>query len=117
MAFKSGEPGYRQMTKQSMPAVGAVLKHFGKIPPHPWIGAELAMLMGGKWPLDDSFLLPFDRYAEKIKHVSFHITDLCNLSCVTCGQRGKAGFQPGRNLKELKYNEVPTDLLPAQAWP
>jgi hypothetical protein len=117
MAFESGETGYWQMTKQSMLAVGAVLKHFGKITPRLWISAKLAMLQGVKWLLDNSHRLPYDRYAGKIKHVSFHITDLCNLSCITCGQRGKAGFQPCRNLKELKYNEVPTDLLPAQARP
>ena len=38
--------------------------------------------------------------------MSFRITDLCNLRCHTCGQWGDQGFLHGKNLRELKQNEV-----------
>jgi radical SAM protein with 4Fe4S-binding SPASM domain len=97
------------MERRSAIAVGAVLKHFRRIVPHPWIGAKLAMLQGEKWLLDYLRPLPSDGHANKIRQISFRITDLCNLRCITCGQWGKGGFLHGRNLKELKNNEVPPD--------
>jgi len=38
--------------------------------------------------------------------VELRITDLCNLRCHTCGQWGDRGFLHGKNLRELKQNEV-----------
>jgi radical SAM protein with 4Fe4S-binding SPASM domain len=38
--------------------------------------------------------------------LSIRITDLCNLRCHTCGQWGEKGFLHGKNLRELKRNEV-----------
>jgi radical SAM protein with 4Fe4S-binding SPASM domain len=45
-------------------------------------------------------------WANRIRQVSFRITDRCNLRCHTCGQWGDSGFLHGKELKELIGNEV-----------
>ena len=45
--------------------------------------------------------------ANKIRHIGFRITDLCNLRCHTCGQWGDNGYLRDRDLKELRKQEVP----------
>ena len=102
--------GKKRMKRRSTLAVGAVLKHFMRVAPHPWIGAKVAALQGDKWLF--GFLRNGhhqDGRAGKIRQVSFRITDLCNLRCITCGQWGRGGFLHGKSLKDLKQAEVAPD--------
>jgi len=44
--------------------------------------------------------------AGTIRQLSLRVTDICNLRCETCGQWGRNGFLLGKNMKELKREEV-----------
>ncbi|MCE5335134.1 MAG: SPASM domain-containing protein [Desulfobacteraceae bacterium] len=91
--------------KRDAVGIGALLKCFGRLAPHPWIWTRLAGLQTEKWFLN-AFGPGKDPSAGKIRQISFRVTDLCNLRCITCGQWGKTGFLHGRDLKPLKSNEV-----------
>ncbi|MGO9019019.1 MAG: radical SAM protein [Syntrophobacteraceae bacterium] len=95
------------MTKRNAVGIGAVIKCFHRLAPHPWIWTKLAGLQYEKGLF--SVFSPGDREgnAKKIRQLSFRITDLCNLRCITCGQWGKGGFLRDKDLKELKRREVP----------
>ncbi|MFZ0932152.1 MAG: SPASM domain-containing protein [Syntrophobacteraceae bacterium] len=95
------------MTKRNAVGIGAVIKCFHRLVPHPWIWTKLAGLQYEKGLF--SVFRPGDREgnAKKIRQLSFRITDLCNLRCITCGQWGKGGFLRDKDLKELKRREVP----------
>ncbi len=95
------------MSKRSKVAPGIILKNFSKIAKHPWIASKLVKLQGEKLLFD--LLYPYNDQgrANKIRQVSIRITDLCNLRCIMCGQWGQHGFLLGKNLKELKKEEVP----------
>lgn len=94
------------MVSRSKVALGAVLKNFWRIARHPWIGAKLAALQGEKWLFNLLYPQAQNGQARRIRQVSIRITDLCNLRCHTCGQWGDQGFLHGRNLRELKADEV-----------
>ena len=88
---------------------GTVLKNLWRFARHPMIGAKLATLQAEK-----VFFNPLSsRYREglggRIRQLSLRLTDLCNLRCATCGQWGEGGFLRGKDLKELKKQEVPVD--------
>lgn len=73
---------------------------------HPRIAAKLAALQGEKWLFNLLYPRAHDGKARRIRQLSIRITDLCNLRCHTCGQWGEKGFLHGKNLRELKRNEV-----------
>jgi radical SAM protein with 4Fe4S-binding SPASM domain len=83
------------------------MKCFRKVAYHPWIWTKLADLQGEKWLFNVIAPGNGDGTARKIRQVSFRITDLCNLRCITCGQWGKGGFLRDKDLRELKRQEVP----------
>lgn len=83
-----------------------IMKHFGRIARHPWIGSKMAALQGEKWLFNFLYPNSAEGNAGKIRQLSFRITDVCNLRCITCGQWGKEGFLHGKSLKELKKQEV-----------
>jgi pyruvate-formate lyase-activating enzyme len=97
------------MGTRSRIALGVVVKNFRRLAKHPWIGTKLATLQGEKWLFN--LLNPRAKtgWARQIRQLSFRITDLCNLRCHTCGQWGDQGFLHGRNLRDLKKNEVSLD--------
>jgi radical SAM protein with 4Fe4S-binding SPASM domain len=97
------------MSSRSRIALGVVLKNFRRLAMHPWIGAKLVTLQGEKWLFNLLYPRAHTGSAHKIRQVSFRITDLCNLRCHTCGQWGDRGFLHGKNLRELKQNEVSLD--------
>ncbi len=92
--------------KRSCIGVEVILKHFLRFLPYPWIGVKLAKLEIEKQFFN--LVYPNDNAgrARKIRQASFRITDLCNLRCRTCGQWGEKGFLHGKDLKELKREEV-----------
>ncbi len=94
------------MSKRSKVASGAILKNFWKIARHPWIGGKLAKLQGEKWLFNHLYPKAREGAANKVRQVSIRITDICNLRCVMCGQWGPTGFLHGKNMKELKHEEV-----------
>ena len=87
-------------------ALGAVLKNFFRVAQHPWIATKLATLQGEKLFFNLLYLQADSGRANKIRQLSLRITDLCNLRCHTCGQWGDQGFLHGKNLRELKQDEV-----------
>lgn len=95
------------MSKRNPVGIAAAMRCFSRLAPYPWIWTKLAGLQFEKWLF--SFLPPGNRdeNAGKIRQLSFRITDLCNLRCITCGQWGKGGFLHDKDLKELKKREVP----------
>jgi radical SAM protein with 4Fe4S-binding SPASM domain len=95
------------MGARSRVALGVVVKNFRKLAKHPWIVSKLIGLQGEKLLFNLLYPRAENGRARKIRQLSFRITDLCNLRCHTCGQWGDRGFLHGRNLKELKHNEVP----------
>jgi radical SAM protein with 4Fe4S-binding SPASM domain len=97
------------MSSRSRIALGVVVKNFWRLAMHPWIGAKLVTLQGEKWLFNLLYPRAHTGAAHKIRQVSFRITDLCNLRCHTCGQWGDRGFLHGKNLRELKQNEVSLD--------
>jgi radical SAM protein with 4Fe4S-binding SPASM domain len=97
------------MSTRSGIALGVIVKNFRRLAKHPWIGAKLATLQGEKWLFNLLYPRAQAGYARKIRQVSFRITDLCNLRCHTCGQWGDQGFLHGKNLRDLKRDEVPLD--------
>ncbi|MCX5889739.1 MAG: radical SAM protein, partial [Deltaproteobacteria bacterium] len=94
------------MGARSKIALGAVLKNFWRVAQHPWIASKLATLQGEKLLFNLLYPRADSGRANKIRQLSFRITDLCNLRCHTCGQWGDQGFLHGQNLRDLKRNEV-----------
>jgi radical SAM protein with 4Fe4S-binding SPASM domain len=47
--------------------------------------------------------------ANKIRQLSFRITDLCNLRCHTCGQWGDNGYLLDKDINALRKDEVSTE--------
>jgi radical SAM protein with 4Fe4S-binding SPASM domain len=97
------------MGTRSRIALGVVVKNFRRLAKHPWIGTKLATLQGEKWLFNLLYPRAKTGWARQIRQLSFRITDLCNLRCHTCGQWGDQGFLHGRNLRDLKQNEVSLD--------
>lgn len=95
------------MVSRSKIALGAILKNFGRVAKHPWIASKLTALEGEKRLFNLLHPSAKQGWAGHIRQASFRITDLCNLRCHTCGQWGDQGFLHGKNLRELKKNEVP----------
>jgi len=93
--------------KRDALGIRVVTRCFGRLAPHPRIWTRLAELQGEKWLFNIFPPGRADASAGKIRQISFRITDLCNLRCMTCGQWGRGGFLHGRDLKELKSLEVP----------
>ncbi len=94
------------MGARSKIALGAVLKNFWRVAQHPWIASKLATLQGEKLLFNLLYPQADSGRARKIRQLSFRITDVCNLRCHTCGQWGDQGFLHGKNLRDLKQNEV-----------
>ncbi len=94
------------MGSRSRVALGVVVKNFRHLAPHPWIGGKLVALQGEKWLFNLLYPRPQTGWARQIRQLSIRITDLCNLRCHTCGQWGDQGFLHGKNLRELKQQEV-----------
>lgn len=103
------KPGTEQtdMSKRSKISSGAVRRNMGLFLRHPWIASKLVRLQGQKWFLDKRYSSLSHGQAGTIKQVSIRITDICNLRCIMCGQWGDTGFLHGKDLKELKKQEVP----------
>ena len=97
------------MGTRSRIALGMVVKNFRRLAKHPWIGGKLATLQGEKWLFNLLYPRAQTGEANKIRQLSFRITDLCNLRCHTCGQWGDQGFLHGQNLRNLKRSEVPLE--------
>jgi radical SAM protein with 4Fe4S-binding SPASM domain len=97
------------MGTRSRIALGVVVKNLRRLAKHPWIGTKLATLQGEKWFFNLLYPRANTGWARQIRQLSFRITDLCNLRCHTCGQWGDQGFLHGRNLRDLKRNEVSLD--------
>lgn len=95
------------MKRQSGIGTGAMVKCARTFARHPWIWTKLAGLQFEKFLFN--VIRPGDKdgTAGKIRQLSFRITDVCNLRCITCGQWGKGGFLRDKDLKELKKSEVP----------
>jgi radical SAM protein with 4Fe4S-binding SPASM domain len=94
------------MGSRSRVALGVVVKNFRRLAPHPWIGSKLVALQGEKWLFNLLYPQAQTGWARQIRQLSIRITDLCNLRCHTCGQWGDQGFLHGKNLRELKQQEV-----------
>ena len=97
------------MGTKSRISLGVIVKNFRRLAKHPWIGGKLATLQGEKWLFNVLYPRAQTGVANKIRQLSFRITDLCNLRCHTCGQWGDQGFLHGQNLRNLKQNEVPLE--------
>ena len=95
------------MSKRNPIGIGAAIRCFRRLAPYPWIWTKLAVLQYEKWLLSALRSGDQDGNAQKIRQLSFRITDLCNLRCITCGQWGHGGFLHDKDLKELKKREVP----------
>jgi radical SAM protein with 4Fe4S-binding SPASM domain len=95
------------MSTRSRVSLGVIAKNFRRLAKHPWIASKLVTLQGEKWLFNLVNPRARDGWARKIRQLSIRITDLCNLRCHTCGQWGDQGFLHGKNLRELKRNEVP----------
>jgi len=94
------------MKQRSKLSLGAVAKNFSRLLPHPWIGLKLMTIEGEKWLFNLLYPDSASGRARYIRQVSIRITDLCNLRCHTCGQWGDHGFLHGKNLADLKREEV-----------
>jgi len=95
------------MSTRSRISLGVVVKNFRRLAQHPWIASKLLTLQGEKWLFNLLYPRAQAGWANKIRQLSIRITDLCNLRCHTCGQWGDQGFLHGKNLRQLKQNEVP----------
>jgi len=95
------------MSSRSRVSLGVIAKNFRRLAKHPWIASKLVTLQGEKWLFNRLYPRAPEGCAHKVRQVSIRITDLCNLRCHTCGQWGDQGFLHGRNLRQLKQNEVP----------
>jgi radical SAM protein with 4Fe4S-binding SPASM domain len=94
------------MDTRSRVALGMVVKNFRRLAKHPWIGTKLVTLQSEKWLFNLLYPRAETGWANKIRQLSIRITDLCNLRCHTCGQWGDQGFLHGKNLRDLKRDEV-----------
>ena len=95
------------MDIRSRISLGVIVKNFLPLAKHPWIGTKLATLQSEKWLFNLLYPRSQNGRARKIRQLSIRITDLCNLRCHTCGQWGDQGFLHGKNLRDLKKQEVP----------
>ncbi|MCA1945172.1 MAG: radical SAM protein [Desulfovibrio sp.] len=95
------------MGRRSGVGSSSVLKLSYRIAKHPWIASKLAKLQVEKW-LFNQIASPStkDGMARQVRQVSIRITDICNLRCIMCGQWGPTGFLHGKDLRELKREEV-----------
>jgi radical SAM protein with 4Fe4S-binding SPASM domain len=97
------------MGTRSRISLGVIVKNFLPVAKHPWIGAKLVALQSEKWLFNVLYPRAQNGRGRKIRQLSVRITDLCNLRCHTCGQWGDQGFLHGKNLRDLKKNEVSPD--------
>ncbi len=95
------------MGLRSKVSLGVIAKNFRRLAQHPWIASKLVTLQGEKLLFNLLYPRAQEGRAHKIRQLSIRITDLCNLRCHTCGQWGDQGFLHGKNLRDLKHNEVP----------
>jgi radical SAM protein with 4Fe4S-binding SPASM domain len=95
------------MSSRSNVSLSLIVKNFLRVAKHPWIGVKLASLEAEKRFFNVLYPRSQSGSANKIRQVSFRITDRCNLRCHTCGQWGDQGFLHHQDLKVLKRNEVP----------
>jgi len=94
------------MATRSRVSLGVIAKNFWRLAKHPWIGSKLVTLQAEKLFFNALYPRAREGEANKIRQLSIRITDVCNLRCHTCGQWGDSGFLHGRDLKELKSQEV-----------
>jgi radical SAM protein with 4Fe4S-binding SPASM domain len=95
------------MGTRSRISLGVIAKNFRRLAKHPWIASKLVSLQGEKMLFNLLYPQRTAGWANKIRQLSIRITDVCNLRCHTCGQWGDQGFLHGKNLRDLKQNEVP----------
>jgi radical SAM protein with 4Fe4S-binding SPASM domain len=95
------------MDLRSRISLGVIAKNFWRLAQHPWIASKLVSLQGEKLLFNLLYPGRTAGRAHKIRQLSIRITDLCNLRCHTCGQWGDRGFLHGKNLRDLKRQEVP----------
>lgn len=94
------------MNRTSAISPVAMMKLFWKHARHPWIARRLAALQGEKWKFNAFGPGGRAGEADRIRQFSIRITDVCNLRCIMCGQWGENGFLTGRNIADLKKDEV-----------
>ena len=97
------------MGSRSRISLGVIVKNFRRLARHPWIAGKMATLQTEKWLFNLLYPQAQNGQARRIRQLSFRITDLCNLRCHTCGQWGDQGFLHGKNLRDLKKDEVSLD--------
>ena len=94
------------MSHRSQISPAVILKMFFRHARHPWIAKKLFTLQAEKWLFNQLYPRHGEGTANRIRQLSIRITDVCNLRCIMCGQWGESGFLVGRNLKDLKREEV-----------
>ena len=97
------------MGSRSRISLGVIVKNFRRLARHPWIAGKMATLQTEKWLFNLLYPQAQNGQARRIRQLSFRITDLCNLRCHTCCQWGDQGFLHGKNLRDLKKDEVSLD--------
>jgi len=102
-------PGAGATPKRSNVPLSVVLKTARKIIERPDFARSMVSLQIEK----DFFNVLYPDYAEgyanKIRQLSFRITDVCNLRCHTCGQWGDNGYLLDKSLAQLRKQEVSTE--------
>ncbi|MDR2488516.1 MAG: radical SAM protein [Desulfovibrio sp.] len=97
------------MSRKASVSPGVFLKSALKVLAKPWMASSLICLEKEKFLFDFLNKKPEEGMARSIRQLSIRITDACNLRCHTCGQWGDKGFLRGRNLRELKKQELPPE--------
>jgi radical SAM protein with 4Fe4S-binding SPASM domain len=92
--------------ERSQVPLQAVLKISHKVMSRPDFAASMVALQAEK----QFFNMLYPRHnigrANKIRQLSFRITDLCNLRCHTCGQWGDNGYLLDKDQAELMRDQV-----------
>ncbi len=98
----------RDARRRSAPPIHTVLKAGLRLLQRPDYLKGFLSFQGEKEMFN--FLYPNRKegYANKIRQLSFRITDVCNLRCHTCCQWGDNGYLLDRKLADLYKQEVPT---------
>lgn len=97
------------MSKKAGISFDVFLKNMSKVITKPWMAKCLVGLEKEKLLFDFLNKQAWDGKARSIRQLSIRITDICNLRCHTCGQWGDKGFLHGKNLRELKTQELPPE--------
>ncbi len=95
--------------KRSNVPLSAVLKLARKVIERPDFAKSMVSLQVEKQFFNRLYPNSAEGRANKIRQLSFRITDVCNLRCHTCGQWGDNGYLLDKSINQLRKTEIPVE--------